>query len=162
MNVFKVRYRLSLSEFMAARNEHWAVNKQGSRTNLILGTIAVVVGVAMWSVGFWGKAFLIIGAFLIVMVVGRSCLWRRAYHQTQKFASDIVVEFSDEQIHVETADGTSELKWTTYNRFRDSAKYVLLYLPGSQFSVIPKSAFLSDEETQRFLALLKSKLTQVR
>ena len=156
-----ITYQLTLPEFMTACNAHWVARKQGSRLHLIQGLIACVLGMALWPIHAWCLILVLPGAALILMVVGRSILWRRAFHQARKFSGEISIRFTDEIIHVETIDGVSELKWSIYCEYLDIPDFVLLYLTPQSFSVIPKSAFLNPIDRQNFINLVNRKLRSV-
>lgn len=162
MTPIVITYRLTLPEFMTACNAHWSIHKQGSRTNAILGVIAIAVGLALWPFSSWSAFFLVLGLVLLLLVIGRSILWRRAFQDAKKFAGDISVTFGDEKIHVDTTDGVSDFNWSIYNGYLDTPEYVLLYLTRRSFSVIPKSAFANANSQREFMSLVDSKLPRVR
>lgn len=162
MSPIAITYRLALPEFMAASESHWSTHKQGSRTNVMLAVVGVLLGCVWLPFNSWGAFPLVAGIVLFLMVLVRSFLWRRAYREATKFAGDIAVTFSDENIHVVTNDGVSDLKWSVYTGYLDAPDFVLLYMTSRAFSVIPKSAFASVPAQREFVNLVDSKLGPAR
>jgi hypothetical protein len=163
MNPVTIRYRLTEPEFMSACNAHWTAHRQGSKGNFIVGFIGVVVGVTLTAYMFWVAILaLIAGSGLILITFLRSFLWKRAFRDAKKFNNDISVTLNDDVIHVESAEGTSDLQWSFYSWYLDTPDYVLLYQTKRNFSVIPKSAFQESVNARQFIETIKTRLKSIR
>ena len=162
MTPIAITYRLTLQEFMAACHAHWNAHQQGARANSIFGVVGVIVGAALFPIHWTGALLIVIGFVLIAMVIGRSLIWRHAFLDNKKFTAPISLVFGDETIHVETIDGTSDLKWSAYSGYLETSEYILLYMTRRTFSVIPKSAFANVNQVRDFMNFVGSKLSPIK
>ena len=162
MTPIEITYRLTLQEFMAACHAHWNAHQQGARANSILSAIGIIVGAALLPFHWIGALLIFICIVLIAMVVGRSVIWRHAFLDNKKFTAPISLIFGDETIHVDSLDGTSDLKWSAYSGYLETSEYILLYMTRRTFSVIPKSAFANAATVRDFVGLVGSKLQSIK
>jgi hypothetical protein len=163
MDPISIRYRMTAPEFMTACDAHWSANGQGSRSNVITGIIGLILGLALLSILFWLALLLVaVGAILLAITWVRSLIWRRAFRAAKKYNADISVVIKDDCVHVENAEGKSDLNWSFFTWYRDTPDHVLLYMTKRSFSVIPKSAFPDQQRVQTFVDLVKSKLEKAR
>lgn len=163
MDPIDIRYSLSLDGYLAACRAHWHAHRQG---NLLHGSAGVIgLGIGIYVLTFnqvWGVLFLTLSGLLLLLTWLRGVLCRQGYQQSRKYTQPIRVVFSEETIHVESAEGVSDLKWSAYSRFHVAPRFILLYLTKRSFSVIPREAFADAAEEQRFLSLLEAKLSPLR
>ncbi len=162
MSPIAITYRLTLQEFMAACHAHWNAHKQGARANSILSVIGIIVGAALLPFHWIGALLIFICLVLIALVIGRSIIWRHAFLDHKKFTAPISLIFGDETIHVDSLDGTSDLKWSVYCGYLETPEYILLYMTRRTFSVIPKSAFANANQVRDFINLVGSKLPPIK
>ncbi len=162
MTPIKVTYRLTLQEFMGACHAHWNARKQGARANSILGVIGILVGAVLLPFHWIASLLILVGIVLIALVIGRSLIWRHAFLDNKKFTAPISLIFEDETIHVETIEGTSDLKWSVYCGYSETPECILLYTTPRTFSVIPKSAFADVNQVRDFINLVGSKLPTIK
>jgi hypothetical protein len=80
----------------------------------------------------------------------------------KKYNEDISVVITDDSIHVETAEGKSDLNWGFFTSYLGTPEHMLLYMTRRSFSVIPKSAFPDKQRVQIFVDLVNYKLTKIR
>jgi hypothetical protein len=92
------------------------------------------------------------------MTALRSYTWRRAFRGAKKYTDNILLEVSTDGLHVECADGTSDLKWSFFSWYLDTPDYVMLYITKHRFSVIPKKAFADDGRLAQFMELVENNL----
>ena len=131
--------------------------------NSIIGIVVFACGFGVRSISLWiGFSAMAAGVLLVILVMDRSLLWRRAFRDCKKCTEDIAVTFGEDNVHVENAEGVSDLKWGFFSWYLDAADHVLLCMTKDAFSVIPKSAFLDQAAIDQFLALLASKLEKIR
>ena len=163
MEHITIRYRLSEPEFMKACNAHWSVHHQSTTSHLVKSTIAIVFGVILLFFMLWiGIILAAVGGMLLLITLLRSIVWRRAFRDAKKYHDDISVVIKDDSLHVESAEGKSDLNWDFFTWYLDTPAHVLLYMTKRSFSVIPKSAFQNEQSVQSFLNLVKSKLERIR
>lgn len=150
-------------EFMTVCGLHWSANRQGTRSNTIVGLAGLVIGFVALLLLFWMGALLIaVGALLLLATWVRSLLWQRAFHEAKKYNSDIAVRISDDCLHVESAVGKSDLNWNFFTWYRDTPDHVLLYMTKRNFSIIPKKSFPDRESLDSFLDLVRARLKNLR
>jgi len=163
MDPITIRYRLNEPEFMRACGAHWASLRLGTLHNVITGLLIVLLGVGMLSFLFWLALILaVVGGVLILMTGVRSLLWRKAFRDAKKYNKDISVIIKEDSVHVESAEGKSDLNWGFFSWYLDTPDYVLLYMTRRSFSVIPKSAFRDARDLQAFVDIVKSKLEKIK
>lgn len=164
MKPIAIRYRMTEQEFMQACDAHWSTQHQGITSNVITGLVCLLFGLAMlFLLLFWLAIILAtVGCILFLITGARSLLWRRAFRDAKKYNEDIAVVIRDDSIHVESAEGTSDLNWNFFTGYLDTREFVLLYMTKRSFSVIPKSAFHDELSVQTFVDLVKSKLVKSR
>ena len=151
------------SEFMMACNAHWTAHRQSTLSNVIAGAVAVTVGLALLFLTLWLAIFLATaGSILLLITLLRSLFWRRAFRDAKKYNNDISVIIKDDSVHVESAEGKSDLNWDFFTWYLETPDHVLLYMTKRSFSVIPKAAFQNDGNVQTFVNLVESKLKKIR
>ena len=163
MESVTIRYRITEPEFMRACNAHWSAHRQGTVSNLMASAAAIVLGLALLFFVSWFALILVaVGGVLLFITWLRSFLWHRAFREAKKYNEDIAVVIKDDSVHVESAEGKSNLNWNFFTWYLDTPEHVLLYLTKRNFSVIPKSAFQDEQVVQSFVDLVRSKLRKIR
>lgn len=148
---------------MRACGNHWSAQRQATRSNIIIGLLGLVVGVLLFTALRWlALVFLVSGFVLLTLVVLRAVLWRRAFREAGKYKKEIFVVFKDDSVHVESAEGRSDLNWSFFSGYLETPEDVLLYITKRNFSVIPKGAFSDEQAVQGFMNLVKSHLDSIR
>lgn len=159
MNAYHLKYSISEAEFLEAYEAHWRIKKQSSKSNLIYGVVALLLGGALYFyIGWIGVLLAAVGAILIVMVMLRRFLHIRAYRENKKYRDQIEVVFTEEKIEVRSNDGESKLNWSVFQKYVDTQHFLLLYISSNSFSIIPKQAFKDDLDP--FLEFAKNKISQ--
>ena len=163
MEPISIHYHMTEAEFMTAYNAHWSAHHQSTLSNVITGMVGVVVGLALLSLTFWLAVIAVVAGGLLLLITWlRSFLCRRAFRDAKKYNVNISVAISDAAVHVESAEGKSDLKWDFFTWYLDTPAHVLLYMTKRNFSIIPKSAFQDETQVQAFVELVKSKLKKFR
>ncbi|MDQ8183865.1 YcxB family protein [Pelagicoccus sp. SDUM812005] len=159
MKEFQLTYSISLDDFLDAHEEHWKSTGHSTRGSVIRGIVGVIAGVVVgYYVGWIGYVLSGVGAVLALMPLWRRHLHARSFKEYKKYKDQIQVTFKEDQIDVETNDGDSKLKWSTYTKIFDTKDYILLYLSERSFSIIPKRVF--PERAAEFFEFAKSKISQ--
>ena len=163
MDPISIRYRMTEPEFMRACGAHWSAHRQGTMSNVITGLVGVAFGLAMLFFIFWLALILVVVGGALILITGiRSLLWRKAFRDAKKYNADISVVVNDDSVHIESAEGKSDLNWKFFTWYLDTPEHVLLYMTKRSFSVIPKSAFQNEQCAQGIVNLVKTKLEQIR
>jgi len=138
-------------------------HRHSTASNLVIGVFATVLGLALLYFTFLLALILaVVGGLLLFLTWLRYFLWRRAFREAKRFNDDIAITMNDDSLHVESAEGKSDLKWGFYTWYLDTPEHVLLYMTKRNFSVIPKSAFQDDAQIQGFMNLVRSKLGKIK
>jgi YcxB-like protein len=109
-----------------------------------------------------GIAFflLILGGYLISKP---TIFWprkmKKEFAQYPDHKSDKVMEFSEEQIIVQTSHGKSEIAWERFIRFVETDKLFVLYAPPRFLLTVPKRV-VPPTESDQFRDLLRRKLAE--
>ena len=163
METFDIRYSLTLQQFMAASSAHWRAHRQGAAFQICAGLLGIAVGITALSLVEWlAIALIIVGILMLCVVWLRWVIWRRAFRESRKYTEDIHVVANHDGLHIESAEGTSDLNWGFYSKYLDTRDYVILYMTRHSFSIIPKTAFESPEHAERFITLVSSHLEPTR
>ena len=163
MEPITIRYRMTEPAFMKACNAHWSAHRQGTMSNVVASGVAIVLGLALLCSMFWIAIFLAaVGGLLLMITWLRSIIWRKAFRGAKKYNDDISVVITDDSVHVESAEGKSDLNWAFFSWYLDTPEHVLLYMTKRSFSVIPKSAFHDAAQVQSFIGLVDSNLNKIR
>ncbi len=159
MSEYKLKYSITEAEFMEAYEAHWKSNKQSTKSNLALGALGVLAGLALCLyVDLYGLILAVVGLVLACMPLIRRYTHIRAYRDSKKYQGEIEVTFADEQIEVRSNDGESRLKWSVYSKMLDTKNFLLLYLSPRLFSIVPKKAFAGPAD--EFIDFAKDKISQ--
>jgi hypothetical protein len=163
MNAIEIHYTLTLAQFMQACSAHWKATRQGTLTQIVAGSIGVGVGLLAMDFAEWlAIALVVVGVAIWGVSLLRWVMYRRTFHEAKKYTQNIHAIFSHDGIHIDSAEGTSDLNWGFYSKYRDTRDFVLLYMTRHQFSIIPKSAFASVDEAKRFVDLVDARVEQAR
>ena len=163
MEPILIRYRMTESEFMEACRAHWSVQRLGLLSNTVVGVSGVLVGSVLFFFVTKLALFLVaVGALLLLVTWLRSVLWTRAFRGAKKYHEDISVAIRDDSIHVESAEGRSELNWSFFTWYLDTPDHILLYTTKQNFSVIPKKSFPNTQAVAQFLTLVTERLRRIK
>ena len=156
-------YSLTEGQFMHAARAFWSYRGIGDLGNWILAAASLLAGVGMliWglSVGWvWIGAA---GVFAAV-TLSRNYLWRRGYRRTVKYSTPITASFSEDEVQTSSAEGQSDLPWSTFSKYAETPGYFYLLLPRRGLSIIPKRACKDDWEVETLRALITTKLPRAK
>lgn len=83
---------------------------------------------------------------------------KRQFRGEPKFRDEYLLEFSDEGIHLTTANIDSKVSWNLYTSVLEQERFYLLIYGKYMMTVVPKRAFNSAKEEGDFRELLKRNL----
>lgn len=150
MQPVTITYSLSEDDFMRAARALWSYRSIGDRGNLVVAILAMAAGPALLINGF-GTGWLFIGAaaLFVCLTALRNLLWRRAYRQMMKYTAPITASFAPETVSVSSAEGDNTLPWSSFKDYAETPQYYFLFIGWRGLSIIPKSAFNSDEDNEQ-------------
>ena len=159
MEKISIKYNISLQEFMEAYESHWKAHKMGTKSNVITSLVGMIIGVCfLFNYFTLGVIIAISSLILLTTTLLRNFLYKRSYENSPKYSQECNATFTGEIIYVENAAGKSELKWNIYKSYLESTRYILIYMGKNSFSIIPKSAFKSEEEIDNFKSMLNKNI----
>jgi hypothetical protein len=83
---------------------------------------------------------------------------KRRFRGDPKFRDQYFLEFSEEGIHLQTANVDSKLNWSLYTRVVEQEKFYLLVYGTYMMTVVPKRTFNGAQQEAAFRELLRNKL----
>ena len=111
-----------------------------SRTHLIVGLSMLGAGAALLFIGFkWLRRFSLVGA-----------------------GETVALDFVADGLSFSNTDLRIELPWSAFDGFSETPRLFVLRQPPNTFRPIPKEAFTSDAERDRFAQTLRDHLPDLR
>jgi len=131
----------------------------------VFAKIDKVVAVLLAGVGVWLVCLAGVWWWTIMWFVLAPLEWfdllsirplqvRLAFRINPKYREPYCIEFDDLGIHFTTPTIDSHIEWSFYSRVLESDRVFILIYGKPVFGVIPKSAFASVEEIDRFREML--------
>jgi hypothetical protein len=134
---------------------------------LIVSAMVVIATLTPMVLLAAGRPTFNVGGSLACALVGAtfvvSLYWngpRSAYRKLNPANRDQeqAFSFTEEGIDIRHATAEAKLDWKSWIKFRENARFFLVYPAQRMFTIIPKRAFASPEEVDAFRELLKRKL----
>lgn len=156
-------YQIDEAEFMHAARAYWSYSGIGDRGNWLLAGLSLLAGGMIVAYGI-GVGWIWIGAAAIFagLTVLRNFLWRRGYHRMTKYSAPITASFAAELVQTRSAEGQSDLPWSTFTKYAETPEYFFLKLPRRGLSIIPKRACKDDLELDALRELITANLPRLK
>ncbi|WP_299301872.1 YcxB family protein [uncultured Litoreibacter sp.] len=150
MSAITITYSLSEDAFMRAARALWSYRGIGDRGNWLLAIAAAAVGPVLLLNGFGtGWLFIATAVIFLALTALRNVLWRRAYRKMVKYTAPITATFTADTVETRSAEGHSTLPWTSFGQYAETPVFYFLFMGRRGLSIIPKSAFATDEELEQ-------------
>ncbi len=143
----------------------WALSYRNTRTAIVIGIWVVLTALALWAFfrGELGSGFFPGGIFLLALVVFILTFLLtplRARLQVRKnpgYTNPVTWQMDDNEIIVKNGDVESKFSWNTFSRIREIPDYYLFIFASypRMYQFIPKRAFSSPEQEEKFRNLIK-------
>lgn len=144
---------------MHAARVLWSYEAIGDRGNLIIAIVCCAIWPVLLVMGYkTGWLFLVVSMFFALLTVARNVIWRRAYRQMDKYSGPITAEFREDSVSTVSQQGNSDLPWSFFKSYAETPDYLYLTAPRRSLSIIPKSAFASDEELDQVRSYIVAQL----
>jgi uncharacterized integral membrane protein len=156
--MIKVAYHISEGEYSKAMRSLWI-----SRRLFIYAIIAVVfllLNTLMIDGEYGLTAFSWIFPLLIMLVVWVGIIiwsFKRTYRKSAFSKGKVYYGFSDAAIEFTSPDSDGTLKWTAFQKVKESKAFYFMYTSNVTAIIIPKRAFDSTNDHDAFRNLLISK-----
>ena len=156
-------YHIDEAEFMHAARALWSYRGIGDLGNWALTAVSLIVGAGLLIWGY-GVGWVWIGASFVFPTITllRNCLWRRAYRKMIKYSTAITAIFTSTEVQTNSAEGQSQLPWTTFTKYAETPDYFFLLLPRRGLSIIPKRACKDDWEVETLRDTITANLPRAK
>ena len=149
MQPVTVNYSLSEEGFMRAARALWSYRGIGDRGNMIAASLALAAGLGLLIYRYpTGWMFIAAAAMFVAMTILRNLIWRRAFRNMVKYSAPITASFGPETVSVSSAEGDNTLPWSSFKSYAETLEFYFLFIGWRGLSIIPKSAFSSDEDNE--------------
>ncbi|MBX2891272.1 MAG: YcxB family protein [Saprospiraceae bacterium] len=154
MEPIKLEFTLEMKSYIRLMQRVMA--KRLSLWGIIIGAI-LLLNIAINPAS--GAAWLIVGAvFLAVWYFLFRFMLQRAFKAAKNLHEPIRYIVDETEVRIETANSQATHAWSAFERTSELPEWFLLYQNKIIFNPIPKSAFRTASEMERFRALLKEKV----
>lgn len=156
----QLRYHVTLKDFLAAHEVHWKKEKVGTHQALWLGISGLIATpfIYLWLNETLGILLAAACFVHLLMPVLRRFRSRWMFNQSKKFNSPFVVTYAEKDIRFQADGIDSVLAWNIYSSCVEGDAEFLLYMSRTEFTIVPKFAFASDEEMDAFKQMISGKM----
>jgi hypothetical protein len=165
----RIEFELSRDEWKEAL---WIYHRtsQATRDNPLqllrsVGLAATVLGVFLLLKRFDGGgwvapvALIALGLFIPLRLnelkyAQQKDWWKRI----EPFIQHTIWEFDDAAAHTMTAQWQATLKWSTFKRWAEGPRVILLFSSDDDFRIFPRRAFTNEQQISEFRRLLESRI----
>lgn len=156
-------YQIDEPEFIHAARAFWSYRGIGDFGNWVLAAVSVFAGGGLL---IWGMdvGWVWIGAAVVFAIITllRNLLWRRGYRRMVKYSAPITASFSRNGVQTNSAEGSSDLTWSTFTKYAETPDYFFLLLPRRGLSIIPKRACADDWQLETLRDLITAALPRAK
>jgi hypothetical protein len=160
MEAICLSYRLGPSDIVRAVEVHHR-HRVGAMTRLGWAVSLAAVGFVLEregvAIGWIWAAFLVSGlAALAALGCPAAAAWR--WHRQRRLFAPTRLTVGAEGIHVQGGAGSGEHTWSRFDRYAVLPQLFMLYRGPEDFVLVPKRAFASIADLERFKGALRQKL----
>ena len=155
-----LNFNLQRDEYYAAMEFH-RQQRTGLSTDKKVGGILILLGAASWIV--LGNIALSVALFVTGIAVAllshplRALAFRHHWEREPLFRTEQTISFDDQSIYFRMGHVESNLPWTYYESWLESAEgFLLVY--GETFNFFPKRAFADESSIKRFREMIAKKI----
>jgi hypothetical protein len=128
---------------------------------ICLYVFGILVGVVMYRYleQVFGAFLISLFATLIILQISMPyIIHRRIYSRNPRLYGKRTVTFDDEGLTSDSDIAHVEIKWTSFEKFKETKNLFLIYQTKDVAGITPKRAFPSPEAVEQFRSLLASKV----
>jgi hypothetical protein len=130
-----------------------------------LATILCIAGIATIAIGLFPGhrsadflPFIVIGLTVVGIVVGGTLRQAVRIRKAARSKQVIRYEFTDAGMKIAVGGTTHHVAWTAVTNVREHAEFFFFYFESRVAHWLPKGAFASDADLQRFRKLVSQKV----
>jgi YcxB-like protein len=117
----------------------------GGLLHLVPGPPAAIADLRMYSsVSLW------LGTALLLMILTQTWTLQSGLRRRAACEERTQVIVGEDGLHAEARGARSTIEWKRICRFRESSGHFLLYHTPEQYFILPKRAFVAEEEVAAF------------
>lgn len=159
----EIRFKYSEDEYCRALRLYHLHTKM-NKFDIIFFIIAIILIVfsRRYLTESWlGTVLLIVLViWVIVVILSLFIIPRIHYRQNPKLRDECFLTFSENGIKFKTSYIDSNIEWSLYNKIWESKEFYYLFHGKAMFSIIPKRAFVNEQDENRFKAFLNRKISE--
>lgn len=155
----QVRYEITPSDHLEMLKVRFGVRAKLGRTLLgVAGTVLGVLGYRLFGDMFWLLIVVVFAAVTVTWLFMPYIIHRRIYNRNPSLFEMRTVTFSEEGVKSEKSTRTVEIKWGSFEKFKETKNLFLTYQTKDVVGAVPKRAFADTESVTQFRNLLASKM----
>ena len=163
----KVEYRMSLEDYIEINQAHLKHQKWLYLLLWIFSIFLVLTALLYLILSFFQQDFSFIQAiFFIILGIfihpdlnfGRRRMLVSTWKSHRGMQEPMTLEALEDGIVIESTLFKSHLKWGMYIKWLETKNLFILYQSAQSFNVVPKRAFIQDEDINEFRALLQENI----
>lgn len=156
----ELNYFLQRDEYYTAL-EFFRNQRPNASADKLVGGLLILLGAALWLVTGKGSLFvifLVVGvAVAILSAPLRRVIFNQKWASAPLFSAEHFVAADEQGVYFRMGKIESNLPWTYYESFLESADgFLLIY--GDSFNYLPKRVFAGEPALQQFRELIAKKL----
>jgi hypothetical protein len=161
MNI-DLNFFLQCDEYYQAL-EFFRRQRASASADKLVGGLLILLGAVLWLVTGNGALFAIFLAVGVAVALTsaplRRLLFQQKWTREPLFSAEHTVSADEQGVYFRMGQIESNLPWTYYESYLESADgFLLVY--GDSFNFLPKRVFAGEPAIQRFRELLAKKLTK--
>jgi hypothetical protein len=154
----KIEYTLSLEEYLEAINLHY---KKGFRNLMMLVYIMMAVTFIVITTDYsdgraifrnYGALFFAISFYILLSKMIGKYQSKKLYEKSETLSKKTLLRISSKGIRV--ANNEKPISWSTFRKYKENDKYIILYTGIYNFKIIPK-AVMNKNELNEFIGYLQ-------
>jgi hypothetical protein len=155
----QLRYEITPSDHLEMLKARFGLRARLGKS--LISIAGILLG--LFAYRFFGDAWIVVvvlfATLAIMQIFVPYIVHRKIYHRNPRLFEMRIVTFSDEGLRSEKATtGTLEVKWSSFEKFKETKNLFLTYQTKDVIGMVPKRAFSSAEDIAQFRNLLASKL----
>ena len=156
----QLRYKITPSDHLEMLRQRLGFSARPIRTLLFIA--GVLLGLFAYYFHLLGDLGIVLmaafGALMIAELFLPNIAHQRIYYRNPIIFEERTVNITEEGIRSERASGSVELKWSSFEKFKETKHLFLTYQGNDVVGIVPKRAFPNPETAAQFRNLLASKM----
>jgi YcxB-like protein len=156
----QIRFEITPSDHLEMLRERIGFSARPIRT--LLGVAGTLLGLFAYYFHLLGDLWIVVmaafGGLTIAELFLPNIAHQRIYYRNPILFEARTVTITEEGIRSEKASGSVEVKWSSFEKFKETKHLFLTYQGKDVVGIVPKRAFPKPEGIAQFRNLLASKI----